>query len=76
MADVETEVDTGRYNVDSSRFDDIDVESILARCERRRQATFSRKRSLYQGKSHYVFNVLCFSVRFQRYLFLFWLRPL
>ena len=41
MADIETEYD--------KRFDDVDVESILARVERR-PLTFVRKRCLYQGK--------------------------
>ena len=39
--DVETEYDR--------RFDDIDVESILARVERR-PLTFVRRRCLYQGE--------------------------
>ena len=41
MTEVEAELD--------SRFDDVDVDSILARCERRGPLTFTRKRILYQG---------------------------
>lgn len=40
MTEVETEFD--------SRYDDVDVESILARCQRQ-GPLFSRKRSIYQG---------------------------
>ncbi|KAL3891486.1 hypothetical protein ACJMK2_003748 [Sinanodonta woodiana] len=43
MAEVENESES------YSRFDDVDVESILARVERRGPLTFSRKRCLYQA---------------------------
>jgi hypothetical protein len=43
MADVEEPHD--------NRFDDIDLESILARVERRGPLTFTRKRCLYRGKN-------------------------
>lgn len=42
MADVEEQQD--------SRFDDVDLEKILARVERRGPLTFTRKRCLYRGK--------------------------
>ena len=42
MTDVETEYD--------KRFDDVDVESILARVERRPLTFARKKRCLYQGK--------------------------
>lgn len=41
MSEVETEVD--------SRYDDIDVESVLERCHRQAPISFSRKTFLYQG---------------------------
>ena len=46
MTDVEEPKDT--------RFDDIDLENILARVERRGPLTFTRKRCLYRGK----FNII------------------
>ncbi|XP_052764030.1 uncharacterized protein LOC128205972 isoform X2 [Mya arenaria] len=57
MANLQTEIDTPSYDVSStrydedsrSRYDDVDVESILARCERRRPPLFSRKRCIYQA---------------------------
>lgn len=45
MADVEEPKD--------SRFDDVDLESILARVERRGPLTFTRKRCLYRGELIY-----------------------
>ncbi|XP_045181052.2 titin-like isoform X2 [Mercenaria mercenaria] len=41
MTEVETELD--------SRYDDVDVDSILARCRRQGPIKFSRKRCLYQA---------------------------
>lgn len=46
MADVEDKQD--------SRFDDVDLEKILARVERRGPLTFTRKRCLYRGKQFFL----------------------